>query len=103
MAVESADDRSYFVAVDDFGVAATYTPAGGVASTVNGIFDNDFVEVDTGGSVTFAQQQATFTCRTADVSSAAEGDAITISGENYIVRIVQADGTGMTNLILELQ
>lgn len=103
MAVESADDRSYFVAVDDFGVAATYTPAGGVASTVNGVFDNDFVEVDTGGSVTFAQQQATFMCRTADVSSAAEGDAITISGENYIVRIVQPDGTGMTNLILELQ
>ena len=103
MAVESADDRSYFVAVDDFGVAATYTPAGGSASTVNGVFDNDFVEVDTGGSVTFAQQQATFMCRTADVSSAAEGDAITISGENYIIRIVQPDGTGMTNLILELQ
>lgn len=103
MAVESADDRSYFVAIDDFGVAATYTPAGGSASTVNGVFDNDFVEVDTGGSVTFAQQQATFMCRTADVSSAAEGDAITISGENYIVRIVQPDGTGMTNLILELQ
>lgn len=103
MAVESADDRSYFYAVDDFGVAATYTPAGGVASTVNGVFDNDFVEVDTGGSVTFAQQQATFMCRTADVSNAAEGDAITISGENYIVRIVQPDGTGMTNLILELQ
>lgn len=103
MAVESADDRSYFVAVDDFGVAATYTPAGGSSSTVNGVFDNDFVEVDTGGSVTFAQQQATFMCRTADVSSAAEGDAITISGENYIVRIVQPDGTGMTNLILELQ
>lgn len=103
MAVESADDRSYFFAVDDFAVAATYTPAGGVASTVNGVFDNDFVEVDTGGSVTFAQQQATFMCRTADVSNAAEGDAITISGENYIVRVVQPDGTGMTNLILELQ
>jgi len=103
MAVESADDRSYFYAVDDFGVAAIYTPAGGSASTVNGVFDNDFVEIDTGGAVSFAQQQATFMCRTADVSSAAEGDAITISGENYIVRIVQPDGTGMTNLILELQ
>lgn len=103
MAVENADDRSYFLAIDDFGVAATYTPAGGAASTVNGIFDNDFVEVDTGGSVAFAQQQATFMCRTADVSAAAEGDAIVIGGESYIVRIVQPDGTGMTNLILELQ
>ena len=103
MAVESADDRSYFYAVDDFGVAATYTPAGGSASSVSGIFDNDFVEVETGGSVSFAQQQATFMCRTADVSAAAEGDSLVIGGENYIIRIVQPDGTGMTNLILELQ
>ena len=51
MAVESADDRAVFVDVDDFGSAATYTPSGGSASTVNGIFDNDFIEVDAGGGV----------------------------------------------------
>jgi len=103
MAVESAADRAIFLDVDDFGTAATYTPSGGSAATVNGIFDNDFVEVDTGGSVSFAQQQATFMCRTADVSAAAEGDSLVIGGETYIIRIVQPDGTGMTNLILELQ
>ena len=103
MAVETADDRSYFVSIDDFGVTGTYTPAGGSASSVSGIFDTDFVEVDTGGSESFAQQQATFMCRTADVSDAAEGDSLMIGGETYIIRIVQPDGTGMTNLILELQ
>ena len=46
MAVETADDRAIFVGIDDFGVAATYTPSGGVASTVNGIFDNDFIEIE---------------------------------------------------------
>ena len=51
MAVESAADRAIFLDVDDFGTAATYTPSGGSAATVNGIFDNDFVEVDAGGGV----------------------------------------------------
>jgi hypothetical protein len=101
MAVESAADRAIFVNVDDFGTAATYTPAGGAGSTVNGIFDNDFVEVDAGGGVAVALQQPRFHCRTADVSSAAEGDALVVSGVNYTVRIVQDDGTGMTMMVLE--
>jgi len=98
MAVESADDRAIFVGVDDFGVAATYD-----GGTVNGIFDNDFVEVDAGGGVGFALQQPRFVCRTADVSAAAEGDTITIDATGYTIRIVQDDGTGMTTLVLEKQ
>jgi len=101
MAVETAADRAIFVDVDDFGTAATYTPTGGVAATVNGIFDNDFIEVDTGGGVGVALQQPRFHCRTADVPSAAEGDALVVSGVNYTIRIVQDDGTGMTMLVLE--
>ena len=52
MAVETAADRAIFIGVDDFGVAATYN-----GGTINGIFDNDFVEVDAGGGVGFALQQ----------------------------------------------
>jgi hypothetical protein len=102
MAVESADDRAIFVGIDDFGVAATYTPSGGAAVTVNGIFDNDFIEVETGAGVGVALQQPRFQCRTADVSTAAEGDALVINAVNYTIRIVQDDGTGMTVLVLEL-
>jgi len=68
---------------------------------VNGIFDNDFVEVDAGGGVGIALQQPRFVCRTADVSTASEGDATVISPVNYTIRIVQDDGTGMTTLVLE--
>ena len=98
MAVETADDRAIFIGVDDFGVAATYS-----GGTINGIFDNDFVEVDAGGGVGFALQQPRFGCRTADVSTAAEGDTITINAVDYTMRIVQDDGTGMTTLVLEKQ
>lgn len=101
MAVESAADRAIFFEVDDFGTAASYTPSGGVAATVNGIFDNDFIEVDAGGGVGVALQQPRFLCRTADVSSASEGDALVINTVNYTIRIVQDDGTGITTLVLE--
>lgn len=101
MAVETADELAIFFAVDDFGVAATYTPSGGSPVTVNGIFDNEFFEADAGGNVAVAIQQPRFQCRTSDVASAAEGDAITINSISYIIRVVQPDGTGVTMLVLE--
>jgi hypothetical protein len=101
MAVETANDLAVFLSINDFGIAATYTPAGGSAATVNGIFDNDIVEVDAGGSIAMAVRQPRFLCRTQDVSSAADGDAITINSASYTIRMVDHDGTGMTNLILE--
>ncbi len=101
MAVESLDDLAVFLSVDDFGVAATYTPTGGSASTVNGIFDNDIIEVDAGGNVPMAVRQPRFLCRTNDVSDAAEGDALVVNATNYTIRVVDHDGTGMTVLALE--
>ena len=101
MAVESADDRAIFFSVDDFGVAATYTPSGGSAATINGIFDHEYFAADAGGSVVVAIEQPRFLCRTADVVSAAEGDALTVNATNYTVKVVEDDGTGITNLVLE--
>jgi hypothetical protein len=101
MAVESLDDLAVFLSVDDFGVAATYTPTGGSASTVNGIFDNDIIEVDAGGNVPMAVRQPRFLCRTNDVSDAAEGDALVVNATSYTIRVVDHDGTGMTVLALE--
>ena len=101
MAVETATERAIFFDVDDFGVAATYTASGGSPATVNGIFDNEFFEVEAGGTVAVAMERPRFTCRTSDVSSAAEGDAITINSIDYTIRVVQVDGTGVTVLVLE--
>ena len=52
MAVESAADRLAMLA--DFGQSITYTAQGGSPSTITGIFDNDYAEVDAGGMVGFA-------------------------------------------------
>lgn len=98
MAVETATELAIFFETDDFAVAATYN-----GGTVNGIFDKEYLELDSGGTVAFAVNQPRFQCATADVANAAEGDAITISGTSYIVRVVQDDGTGVTTLVLEEQ
>lgn len=102
MAIEGATERAVFFDTDDFAVASSYTPSGGSASTVNGIFDNEFFEVDplTGLGVVSAQPR--FLCATADLpGAAAGGDAITISAVAYTVRVIQAEGTGVTTLVLE--
>lgn len=101
MAVETDTERAIFFDADDFGVAATFTPSGGSATTVNGIFDKDYIAVDAGGSVPVALEEPKFICKTSDVSTAAEGDAIVINTVNYTVKVVENDGQGVTTLILE--
>tara|TARA_R110000765_G_scaffold216018_1_gene320651 strand:- start:287 stop:598 length:312 start_codon:yes stop_codon:yes gene_type:complete len=101
MAVETAVERAIFFGVNDFGTAATYTPAGGSPSTVNGIFDHEAAEADAGGSVSVIVEQPRFVCQTSLIPLAAENDAIIIDTISYVVRVVFADGTGTTQLFLE--
>ena len=97
--VESATERSLLLA--DFGEAATWTPTGGSAATLTALFQKEHEEVDTGGAVSIVMSHPRVTCRTADVSTAAEGDTFAIGGVTYTVRVVMTDGTGMTQLVLE--
>ena len=101
MAVETAADR--LIMLTDFGQTVSYTPSCGSAGDVTAIVDNDYEAVDVGGSVAFAIQRPRLTARTADVSTAAEGDTVSYGGDNYIVRVVMADGTGITELLIEKQ
>ena len=97
--VETATDRSLLLA--DFGEAATWTPSGGSAATLTALLSKEHEEVDTGGAVSIVMSHPRVTCRTADVSTAAEGDTFAIGGVTYTVRVVMTDGTGMPQLVLE--
>jgi len=101
--IETEVERAIFFDRDGFGSSATYTPSGGAATLVDGIFEDDYDQIDAGGTIGFAASSPTFQCSTADVSGAAEGDALTVGGVNYIIRVVMDDGTGITMLQLEAQ
>ena len=78
------------------------TPASGAGGfAARGALGVDGLGVEAGGGVPMAVRQPRFLCRTADVASAADGDAITINSTAYTIRMADEDGTGMSQLILE--
>ena len=101
MAVETAIERAIMIA--DFGVSAEFKPLSGQSKTVTCIFDDDFESVETSGTIAFASSQPRITIPTANLLGVAEGDKITVDTVTYVIRVVKADGTGMTELMLEKQ
>lgn len=101
MAVETATELAIFFDVDDFGTAATYTPVGGAAVTVNGIFDNPQASRNATEMLDITIPAPQFVCRTSDVANVAEGDGLVIGGVSYIIRVTLTDGTGVSTLLLE--
>lgn len=101
MAVESTADLLDFFELDDFADSANYTPTGGSASTVLGIFDNPQASRNATDMMDITIPAPQFVCRTADVPNAADGDTIVIRSVTYHVRVVLTDGTGVSTLILE--
>lgn len=96
-----ADNIDAFFRLNGHGVAATYTRAG-VAKQITGIFDRDYFAADMGGRVAVSSSQPRFTCASAALpSGAGNGDTLAINGTTYTVRVVEPDGTGVTQLVLE--
>jgi hypothetical protein len=114
MPVESAADRLTFLSVADFGCVFTYTSiaGGGPVTGLVGIFDNDFLQTDSGGAETGVYTSSPrLTCRSADLATGGlQDDLVTITsapsqpelvGRVYRCTVPHADGTGMTVLWLE--
>jgi len=66
-------------------------------ATVSGIFDNDYL---TAMGIT-AGTGPVLLCAAADVTSADQGDAVTIGAASYTVTSKEPDGTGMVLLRLQ--
>lgn len=96
MAIPFADDLSNIFDVDEFATAVTYN-----GGTINGIFDNETVPIDAGGFAVVHQEQPRLTCRTVDLSSIAEDQAMVINSVNYTIQAWIDDGTGVTVIQLE--
>lgn len=102
MGIETDADRAVFLDADIFGESVVYTPSGGSAVTIEGIFDNEAELQDTGGDVEFIVNRPRVMVRESDTPNANAGDEVTISGNDYVVTHVLGDGLGMRELFLEL-
>lgn len=93
------EDLDIFFATADFAKTATYTPAVGDAKPIPVVFDAPFSLTSVQG-IEYQSDKPAATCKTSDVSSAGEGDTLTIDGTVYKIAEVQPDGTGLSRLIL---
>lgn len=87
--------------VSAFGEAATLPDA----STVHGKFDlfdpRADGDAETGRSMRLSQQQnPTLALRDADAATLAEGDTLTVRGEDWRITRIDPDGYGLTTLSL---
>lgn len=87
------EDLSVFLA--DFGQSVTLNGA-----TVTVIFDRNYAVADIGAGV--SSTAPALTLKTSDVPASPVGKAAVVSGTNYTVAEHQADGTGMSVLLLEV-
>ena len=84
------------------GEEVTFTPqGGGTPVQITGVFEEEYVEINTGGSVGVAGKRPMFTYRTQDIASVQTGDSVTRSSRLYLVVNIEPTGDGMTTLILE--
>lgn len=95
-------------AMQVFGEPATYTPDGGDAVAVTGVFDaaHKLVEVDvgqdSGGTVGVSSTAPAFGIRLKDFPSSPEqGDGLRVRGTDYVVIDIHPDGHGGAHLILQ--
>ncbi len=101
MAIESAADRAVFFDTDDFAVSVTWTLAAGGDTTLAVIVDDSFEETDLPvvGDASLAQARLFIAVATADLpTGAAAGDTVTLDAVNYDVKVIEDDGTGVTNV-----
>ena len=91
----TTDLASLFVS-SEFGEAATYQ-----GSPVQGIFDDEDVEVQMGEGVTEIVHQPMWTGRSADFTGIADGHTMVIRSATFRVKNWKDDGTGVIEVFLE--
>jgi len=94
MAVESAADLAGFFAPGEFGVAATYTPAGGPAVAVTVQHLQPLVAADLGGADVMVRRRSVL-LQAVEVATPVRGDTVTIDAAVYTVVNAELDGLGV--------
>lgn len=88
--VPFSEDFDEFFDIADFAISISIA-----GTTVNAIFDHEYVEVNGVDS-----RRPVILFETESKSDTAQGDAVVINLANYVVEVIQLDGQGLTSAIL---
>lgn len=100
MSLLDAIAREAETAFSDFDEDVTWTPAGGSATRIRGIFDRISEVTDIGEMISMDGVAATLDVPTSVIPGLARDDTILVRGLSYRVVGVEPNGTGRTMLIL---
>ena len=93
------EDFGIFFDTDDFASTASYTPDGGSAKEIKGIFDKEYLAGEI-GEIEMMSAAPMFLTKTSDIPNENGTGTLVISGTTYKIVNVKPDGTGITMLIL---
>lgn len=99
MSCLETDLRTIFGSSDFGELSGSVTWKGQVIES--GIFDDEDVQIELGEGVGEIAHQASFTGASADFPGIADGDVVTVSGDNFTVKNWIDDGTGVITIMLE--
>lgn len=89
------------VATAVFGDSVTYTPSGGQAFEIEGIFRDQYLEIDSNGYEVLTDTPV-LGVRNSDFSNPPlQGDTLVYKGVNYTVQAVHKDGDAGSTLVLQ--
>lgn len=95
MALDLEADAAVYFNTDEFGVAATYTPAAtGVAVAVTVILNKPTGPVEIGG-IGVSLDKRTALLRLSEVAAPLAGDTLVVGSETLTVRRAELDATGI--------
>ena len=91
------ENLSVFFNIKEHGEVATYTQQGGGTPTViNVIFEADYYS-----PLNLVQSEGTtIMAMLADIPNVKDGDAISVRGKSYVIRVVEKDWGGGTGLVM---
>jgi hypothetical protein len=95
------EDLQTFVNVDEFAVAAVYTPVTGAAVSCNVILDHDVLIQADGYEAGVATLGTTITALVSDVGTVSKGDTFLVDGTTYTVVRPESNDNIMIILVVK--
>lgn len=98
---DALTDGVFRTVTNVFGSTVLYTPSGGSSITIQGVYRDQYLEVDGQSGYTIATEQPHISVRNLDLNfRPRQGDLIQVKSRDFIAKSVQKDGEAGTIIFL---